>query len=104
MTAPGTAATKRVPDPRLYIFACTSCADWQIDITPRAVSGFGGAQPAIWVVGEAHADHILTDCPGGTTGRVKVSGRWVERMRMTDGKVATGMLEASPLPAWWVWR
>lgn len=92
-----------IPGPQTAAFICAGCNDWQIDVTPRAVSDLGGAQPAILAVADEHRAH-LDECPGGTTGRVKVRGQWVDRPHMSDGSEVTGMLEGHPLPRWWVWR
>lgn len=91
------------PDLRTFVLICTGCDDWTLDVPPRAVSDFGGQNPAAWAVGEAHAEHVQT-CPGGTVGRVKVQGQWAERPLMTGGKPADGVMVSEPLPRWWVWR
>lgn len=93
----------RFPQIKDFVLHCTGCLHWQIDAPPRAVRELGGSQPTLWAFAEAHAKH-LEDCPGGTTGRVKVQGRWVERPTMSDGQQTQGLLEATPLPPWWVWR
>lgn len=89
-----------VPDVRRCVASCMACHHWQIDVRPGAVSGLGGAQPALIAMGQAHADH-LNECPG-EGGRVRFQGRWVDPPRMSSGKTADGTLQLEPLPRWWV--
>lgn len=90
------------PDVRRYVGVCMTCRHWQIDVRPGAVSDFGGAQPSLMAMAEAHAEH-LKDCPGAG-GRVNYAGRWVEPPLMNSGRPTDGTMEFSPLPRWWVTR
>ncbi len=54
---------------------------------------------------QCHAYHVMDDCPGGRTGRIKIGDQWVERPSLSDdGKPVDGAMEIHTLPKWWVWR
>ena len=90
------------PDIRRYVGVCMGCHHWQIDVRPAAVSDLGGSRATLMLVAEENAEH-LKECPGAG-GRVRFGDQWVERMRMTNGDPADGMLQMEPLPRWWVTR
>lgn len=85
------------------VAVCTGCNHWQIDAAGRASRLGTYARDVMLLLAQAHAEH-LPDCPGGTTGRVKVGREWIERPDMGDGRKADGVLGVYPLPPWWVWR
>lgn len=84
------------------VAVCTACNHWQVDFHPRSRQ-LGRPADVLRAAAELHAEH-LPDCPGGTEGRIKVSGRWVERPKMQSGRAAHGVLAGQALPKWWVWR
>lgn len=87
-----------------HVWVCTACDHWQLDVTPRARSEHGGAAPVALAAVELHRDHVFDECIGGTEGRVKIGGEWVDRIIMPTGETAAGILAATDLPRWWVWR
>ncbi len=97
------ADVRRLPHPSTVVFHCMSCTHWQLDLSRQFVADVGPGD-AIYAVAEEHAAHVRDECAGGETGRVKYSGKWVERPLTSDGQTPTGMLELIPLPAWWVTR
>lgn len=96
--SPATSTLPRLDD---VVLVCLACHHWQCDAPPRVVRDLGPSA-TLWAVGEEHVEH-LKDCPGAG-GRVKVLGQWVDRPQMSHGTQADGVVGASPLPRWWVWR
>lgn len=90
-------------DLKNVVAVCTSCNHWQADLGPKPSRIAETPLEAVALLALANAEH-LADCPGGTTGRVKVLGQWVERPKMSNGAPADGLLAMFQLPAWWVWR
>ena len=96
--------TRRKMDVCRFVGVCMGCEHWQVDVTARARSEHGGQDAAMWAVAEAHNEHVQTECPRGTEGRVLFNGQWVEPIKMGDGTTATASMAMHPLPRWWVSR
>ncbi|MFT3871087.1 MAG: hypothetical protein QM714_02795 [Nocardioides sp.] len=94
----------RLPHPTKCVGVCTGCSHWQVDVPPIAGRDFDGPNAIVWAIGELHHEHVYGDCPGGTEGRIKVMGQWVERPGVDDGTPVQGALAFQMLPEWWVWR
>lgn len=102
---PATVPPVRPPAARDAVLVCMSCQNWQIDLHPRGISDIGGGQAAYMAALQCHAYHVMDECPGGRTGRIKVGDQWVERPSLSDdGKPVDGAMEIYTLPKWWVWR
>lgn len=94
-------STATRPNLRKYVAVCMTCNHWQADVRPGAISDLGGWLPAITAIGEAHAEHIQSECPNAG-GRVNFNGQWAEPPKMASGNPATGTMALHPLPRWWV--
>lgn len=95
---------RKVPALTRLVGVCTGCHHWQIDFGTRAAREYGTADRAFQAVALAHHDHLYGECVGGTEGRIKVDGVWVDRPTMEDGNPAAGVVQFTELPRWWVTR
>jgi hypothetical protein len=93
------------------VLVCSSCHDWQVDV-PRRVFLDLGPRATVEAIGRAQAEHLDGEVPNsgrGTCvnpdGRIRVGGKWVDKPAMEEtGTTARGVMEAVPLPDWWVVR